>query len=110
MKWGNARGQPDDWSEYNRNKEEDQCKFGNRPDQWAVHGLVKPDEIVVWGLLSGVARIVLGIEVLDAEHIICGGDIGKQRCNDECNAYDVEATGFCGRDACLTERDANRPG
>jgi hypothetical protein len=70
VKWGNARRQPDDWSEYNGNKKEDQCKFGNRPDEWAVHSLVKPDEIVVWGLLSGVAGIVLGIKVLDAKHII----------------------------------------
>jgi hypothetical protein len=110
VKWGNARRQPNYWGKDNGNKKEDQRKFGNGPDQWAVHGRVKPNEIVVRGLLSGVAGTVLGIEVLDTKHVISGGYVGEKGCNDECNADNVEPARFGDRDGSLTKRDADRPG
>lgn len=53
--------------------------------------------------------MVLGLEMLDTEHIIGGGDVRKQGCNDECDAHNVKPAGFWCRDACLTPRDTNGP-
>lgn len=110
MQWSNARRQPGNWSEYYRNEKKDQHKRGNRPDQWAVHGLVKPDQIVVLGLLSGVAGIMLRIKVFDAKHIIGSGDVREKRCNNQRNADNVEPAALGRCIAGLTKRDTDRPG
>jgi hypothetical protein len=110
VKWRDPRRKLGDWSDYNGNEKEDHGNFGDRPDQWAVQSFEEPDEIVILVLLSGVPGMVLGIEALDAKHIIGGGDIGKQGCNDECDADNVEPAGLRCGNAGLRPRDMNRPG
>lgn len=94
MQWSNALDQRSDWSEYDRDEKEDERNLADTADQRTVGGLIQPHQIIIWGLLGGVARTVLGLEVLDAEHIVSSGDVWKQGCDDERDADNVEPAGL----------------
>ncbi len=94
MKRGNPVDQSNDWRKYEEDEEQDQRDLANGADQWTIHGLVEAHKAVILGLFAGMTGIVLGLKVLDTEHVVRCGDIGKQGCNDERNANDVKPSGF----------------
>ena len=110
MQWRHALDQPHDWSQYNGDEREDQRNLADATDQRTVGRLIQPHQIVVLSLLGGVPGIVLGLEVLDAEHIIGGRDVRKQGCNNEPDADHVKPARFWCRSAGLPQSDSDRPG